>query len=273
MENIPKKGTRENLMEDRENAFLSRQLVTLNCKLDLPLGVDDLRYAGVAAEATSAFLTEWEFKSLLKLVPGSSTTAVAAARAKAASATVASATAVNGDEASALAAANGFRQRRRIGRGDREAAAEQSGPPCRYDLIDTPELLADLAERLRQSPRIAVDTETTDLDNKVAKLVGLCLSVESRAGYYLPVGHVEGRNLPLEEVRRVLKPILDDPSKRLLFHNAKYDLPILDRHGLMPAEIGRPGKLVDTMVAAYLANPGNASCPWTTWPCVISATR
>ena len=46
VDNIPKKGTRENLKADRENAFLSGQLVTLSCKLELPLGLDDLRYAG-----------------------------------------------------------------------------------------------------------------------------------------------------------------------------------------------------------------------------------
>jgi DNA polymerase-1 len=260
VDNIPKKGTRENLKADRDNAFLSRQLVTLNCKLELPLGVDDLRYAGIAAEATSAFLAEWEFKSLLKLVPGSATTAVAAARAK--SAAAAASTSINaapGDDATVLSA-GGATGAAVLAEAIEEAASDGNPPPdgepLNYHLIDTPELLADLAERLRQSPLIAVDTETTDLDNKVAGLVGICLSVESHAGYYLPIGHKEGRNLPLETAQAALKPIFDDPAKRLIFHNAKYDLPILRRHGLEPAELTRPGKLVDTMVAAYLANPG-----------------
>ena len=276
VENIPKKGTREYLKADRDNAFLSRQLVTLNCKLELPLGVDDLKYAGVAAEATSEFLMEWEFKSLLKLVSGSSTTAVAAVRAKAASAgasakSAAGSSTVSGSSSagahgsssdSATAVLDGGEAASDSGTGSADGSTEAGaapagdGIPLRYELIDTPELLEELAVRLRASPLIAVDTETTDLDNKVAKLVGICLSIESHAGYYIPVGHMEGRNLPLEEAQRALKPIFDDPSKRLLFHNAKYDLPILERHGLLPAEIGRPGKLVDTMVAAYLSNPG-----------------
>jgi DNA polymerase I len=267
VDNIPKKGTRENLKADRDNAFLSRELVTLNCKLELPVGIDDLRYSGIAAEATAAFLTEWEFKSLLRLVPGTSTSAVAAARSKAA-----------GTPASAAAKAPGATALTGSGDAVSSSSAEESGaslredpsgasaaedvvpvapgPPLNYQLIDTAELLETLAERLRGSRLLAVDTETTDLDTKVADLVGVCLAVESHAGYYIPVGHKEGRNLPLERVREVLKPILDDPSRRLIFHNAKYDLPILERHGLLPAGLGRAGKLVDTMVAAYLANPG-----------------
>ncbi|MDB5049094.1 MAG: polA, partial [Fibrobacteres bacterium] len=192
------------------------------------------------------FLVEWELKSLLKLVNGSATTS-AAARA-----------AANND--SGLTIANGAAPVAELAEAIGEAAAapgaEARAPNPRYELIDTPESLAAMAARLDAATLIAVDTETTDLDNKVAGLVGVCLSIEAGAGFYLPVGHVEGRNLPLAEVQKTLKPILDNPSKRLLFHNAKYDLPVLERHGLLPADIERPGKLADTMVAAYLANPG-----------------
>ncbi|MEO7427138.1 MAG: DNA polymerase I [Fibrobacteria bacterium] len=262
VENIPKKGLRENLKNDRESAFLSQKLVTLNCALELPLGLDDLRFPGVAAEATSAFLVEWELKSLVRLVAGSGTAAVTAARA--ASAGSDPAFAGNGAAATAEPASG----KGQAGSGKAPATASAGGADAekaaapvrtdnpRYELIDTPELLARLADRLRSSPLIAIDTETTDLDNKVAELVGLCLSIAADAGFYLPIGHREGRNLSLESVQKALKPVFDDPSKRVLFHNAKYDLPILERHGLLPAEIERPGKLADTMVAAYLVNPG-----------------
>ncbi len=254
VENIPKKGLRENLKNDRDNAFLSQKLVTLNCDLELPLGLDDLRFPGVEAETTSAFLVEWEFKSLLKLVAGSGTTAVAAARtaeskaAEAAAGMDAARENAEGKDSGAGAAADG--------EGNTVPAAPVRTDNPRYELIDTPESLASLYDRLKSAPVIAMDTETTDLDNKVAKLVGLCLSIAADSGFYLPIGHAEGRNLDLEAVQKALKPIFDDPSKRMVFHNAKYDLPILARHGLLPAEIDRPGKLVDTMVAAYLVNPG-----------------
>jgi DNA polymerase-1 len=252
VENIPKKGLRENLKNDRENAFLSKKLVTLDCDVKAPVPLDDLAYRGVNAEATSAFLAEWELKSLLKLVPGGATTAKATAVAQASL------------DLPTLADAPGEAPAGEIAAAVAEAAADyperQPEPEARYELVDTPELLAALAKRLEAAGRIAVDTETTDLDNKVAELVGLCLAIEPFAGYYVPVGHKEGRNLPLAEVKAVLAPILAEPTKLLLFHNAKYDLPILRRAGLIEADFAWPGRperrLADTMVAAHLSNPG-----------------
>lgn len=225
---ISKKGTRENLIAGKDDAFLSKKLVILETALALPVTLDDLAYRGVNAPAMAAFLEEWELKSLLRFVPG-----------------VPKSGAETADGPAGLIA---------------ETAAsplpiERPTNP-RYVLIDTPEALDELARKLSAAPILAVDTETTSLDTKTAELVGVCLSIESGAGFYLPVGHVEGRNLPLAAVQQALKPLLDDPAKLLLFHNGKYDLPILSRHGLLPSGLETPGKLADTMVAAYLANPG-----------------
>ncbi len=249
VDNITKKGLRENLKNDRDNAFLSQRLVTLHAALELPLGIDDLSYKGVDAEAMTAFVEEWELRSLLRLIPGAPT---AAARKLAATVREA---AIDQNHANATQAA-AVEQRQ----GEAQNAASISpsipAPEAKYELVATPEALADLVVKLKAAPLIAVDTETTDLDTKIADLVGLCLSIEAEAGYYLPVGHLVGPNLVLSVVVAALKPIFDDPNKRLLFHNAKYDLPVLARHGLLPQGLEKPGKLVDTMVAAYLANPG-----------------
>jgi DNA polymerase-1 len=252
VENIPKKGLRENLKAGRENAFLSKRLVTLDCDVKSPVSLDDLRYQGVNAEATTAYLAEWDLKSLIRLVPGGVTAAKAAAAAQAAL------------DLPNLGTAPATAPAAEIAREVAEAAAdfpeERPEPEARYELVDTPEALAALAKRLDAAGTIAVDTETTDLDNKVAELVGICLSIEPHAGYYLPVGHAEGRNLPLALAREVLAPLLAEPSKLLIFHNAKYDLPILRRNGLLAPDFGWPGtparRLADTLVAAHLANPG-----------------
>jgi DNA polymerase I len=247
VDNITKKGLRENLKNNRDNAFLSQQLVTLQASLELPLSVDDLRYPGVNVEAMTAFLEELELRSLLKMVPGAPTAAARKAAVQSASRTASPTT--NQDASPAE------------GTGVVSEEIAPSGPVepivnLGYELVVTSEALSNLISKLTTFTIIAVDTETTDLDNKIAGLVGICLSVEANAGYYIPVGHTEGPNLSLTEVVAALKPVLDNPEKRLLFHNAKYDLPILARHGLLPLGLEKPGKLVDTMVAAYLANPG-----------------
>ncbi len=226
VENVSKKGLRENLIKDRDNAFLSKELVTLHCNLELPLGLDDLRYPGVNAEALKTFLEHYELKSVIKLIPG----AVAA---------------------SASAKPGG-------------APAEPVAPPTipakpagNYTLVNESAALRDLIGKLKDVKVLAVDTETTSLDTRVAKLVGICLSFASGTGYYLAVGHSEGPNLDLAEVQSLLKPVFDDPKRTLVFHNAKYDLPVLARHGLAPEGLDKQGKLVDTMIAAYLANSGD----------------
>ena len=262
VDNITKKGLRENLKNDRDNAFLSQKLVTLHADLKLPIELDDLCCPTLDAAALTAFLEEWELKSLLKMIPGPKAAAAKAAPTKAAPAKPAS---------SAAPAAGETDDEALVQELDAELASDgtsivtgsapsrdlfEPGPALHYELVATPEALAALCSKLSAAVLIAVDTETTDLDTKVAKLVGICLSIEACAGYYIPVGHVEGPNLLLAEVVAALKPILDNPAKRLIFHNAKYDLPVLARHGLLPAGIEKPGKLVDTMVAAYLANPG-----------------
>jgi len=252
VENISKKGLRENLKAGRENAFLSKKLVTLDCDVKSPVALEDLRYQGVNAEATTAYLMEWELKSLVRLVPGGATAAKGMAAGQAALDLPNLGTAPGAAPAAAIA--------QEVAEAAADYPQERPEPEARYELIDTPEALAALAKRLEAAGRIAVDTETTDLDNKVAKLVGLCLSIEAHAGYYLPVDHLEGRNLPLALVKEVLAPILAEPSKLLLFHNAKYDMPILRRHGLLAADFAWPGtperRLADTLVAAHLANPG-----------------
>lgn len=251
VDNISKKGLRENLKNDRENAFLSKRLVTLHCELELPVSLDELRYPGLDSDSISDFLDEWELLSLKKMVPREAPTA---ATVKEETAGYPAKSTYFGAESETNNSVEGLEVEGPGAEGQVVNAAPVE--KLRYELVATPDDLRQLCDKLHLSPLIAVDTETTSLDNKIAELVGICLSIEACAGYYIPVGHVEDCNLPLAEVVVALKPIFDDASKRLLFHNAKYDLPILERHGLLPGGLNKPGKLVDTMVAAYLSNPG-----------------
>ena len=250
VDNITKKGLRENLKNEREMAFLSQKLVTLECHLELPVTLDDLRYPGMQTDTIKGFLEKWELKSLLKMVPlQKSAGPIGIQKNNSENPTDIIfdenigeiSDDINGNISAENTEAN-------------YATAAQGN----YQLINSLESLQELGVKLADSatPVIAIDTETTSLDTLLASLVGICISIETNAGYYLPIGHLEGVNLSLTDVIAVLKPILDDPNKRLIMHNAKYDLPVLERHGLLPAGLEKPGKLVDTLVAAYLSNPG-----------------
>jgi DNA polymerase-1 len=63
--------------------------------------------------------------------------------------------------------------------------------------------------------------------------------------------HLDPRNLPFADVRRVLRPLLADPSVGKCGQNLKYDLQVLARHGLPVA-----GLADDCMVLSFLLESG-----------------
>jgi len=125
-------------------------------------------------------------------------------------------------------------------------------------VIDTSESLDVLARSLAGAPIFAFDLETDTTDEMQANIVGLSFSSGVGEAYYVPVGHLPlpsgeepGRQLPLEAVLSRLGPVLSDPAVGKTGHNAKYDMMVLARHGVWVE-----GLRFDSMVAAYLLNPG-----------------
>jgi DNA polymerase-1 len=96
---------------------------------------------------------------------------------------------------------------------------------------------------------LAFDVETTGNNPFADDIVGISLCRERGSAVYIPIRHVHGPNLP--EAPAILKPVMEDPSVAKIGHNLKFDILMLRREGINVA-----GPLFDTMVAAYLLNPG-----------------
>jgi DNA polymerase-1 len=111
-----------------------------------------------------------------------------------------------------------------------------------------------LLEKISQAKALAFDVETTDIDPMKARLVGVSLAFGEGEGYYIPVGHLEGQQLPWELVREKLSRILGDETIAKYAHHAKYDMIMLRRNGV---EV--KGLAFDTMVAGWLVNPAGRS--------------
>ncbi len=114
-------------------------------------------------------------------------------------------------------------------------------------VVDTAEKLDRLVARIRETGEIALDVETTSTDPMQAALVGIAIAVTAEESYYVPVGHDEGTQLPLDIVRSSLDPAITDGAVSLYTHHGKYDLQVLARHGYTERPI-----TFDTMIAAYL---------------------
>lgn len=118
-------------------------------------------------------------------------------------------------------------------------------------------VLEAIAQDLQKCALVAFDVETDSLRSLDTKLVGISLAYgipdacECEA-VYIPVGHNEGDQLPLETVINTLKPLLEDPILQKIAHNAKFDINVLSEYG-----INVKGLHFDTMIADYLVDPSH----------------
>ena len=122
-----------------------------------------------------------------------------------------------------------------------------------YHAVLSADDLADLAEKIKAAPMVAVDTETTSLNPMVAEVVGMSIATTPHEAYYIPFGHTglgSEKQLDRETVFAVMKPILEDPAIKKCGQNIKYDLLVLKNAG-----IHLDGIAFDTMIASYIIDP------------------
>jgi len=231
---------RESLMDNAEKIRISRELVRLREDAPLEITLDDLEVRAPEAEALMGFLTLMEFRSLTKRI---------AERLKI------DAPAIPDRPAS-----------------DDHAPAPQAAPEAAFDTaayacIRDAATLADWLARAIDQGFVAVDTETTSLDEMRAELVGVSLALAPGVAAYVPLGHKTGAGdlfgaaklaegqMPLDEALALLKPVLEDASVLKIGQNMKYDAKIFARHGIAVAPIDDT-MLMSSAMYAGLHNHG-----------------
>lgn len=126
--------------------------------------------------------------------------------------------------------------------------------PIKPEIIDTTEKLDQLVNKLKTFTNINVawDTETTGLEPRDAKLVGIgcCWGENLTDMAYIPVYHTSGIYLKQEEILTALTPILESENYPKVLQNAKFDRLIFLNQG-----INLKGVVFDTMLASYLLDP------------------
>ena len=131
-----------------------------------------------------------------------------------------------------------------------ETEAAEKVSNLAYDTILTWEMFDAWMARINAAPLVAVDTETTSLDEMRARIVGVSFSVEPGAAAYIPLAHDYAdapAQLPIDEVLARLKPWLEDPARPKLGQNVKYD-----RHVFANHDITVRGYAHDTMLQSYV---------------------
>ena len=266
------------LTENRDQAIQSKRLATIVTDAPVTLDLEGARALNYDPDAARRVLYELEFYSLADKLPrrlGEEDAPVVVARetrpapANVAVRPVSANAAGDGDDAAQL---NLF------GQDELQALAEEGdvvAPPLAPSvtpktptaaaskstntlIIDTSEALDVLARALAGADIFAFDLETDSTNELQAGIVGLSFALGPGEAFYIPVGHTtdsEGNapayQLPETDVLNRLRPVLADEAVGKVGHTAKFDMLVLAQHGV-PVR----GLRFDTMVAAYLLNPG-----------------
>ncbi|TKW67024.1 MAG: DNA polymerase I [Paracoccus denitrificans] len=220
---------RQTLIDFADQIRVSKRLVELDCDTPLDFSIDTLEIADPDPETLLGFLTQMEFRTLSNRVAERFAVEAPVIAEKPAAST---STAATGPDWPAIDIAN-------------------------YQTVTNEADLETWIASIRDLGAVAIDTETTGLNEMTADLVGISLCTGPGMACYIPVGHVAGGadlfstgalvegQLPLELVLDRLKPVLEDAAILKIGQNIKYDWKMLARHGIRMAPIE------DTMLMSY----------------------
>lgn len=226
----------QNIKDNLDNIKIDHQLASIVCDLDLALDWHDLKLSQPNTEQLRHLYTELEFRNQLQSLdhPNNPNTPVYQQTSQ---------SIVKAEQKTESIAvedhANLSSQDDQLGEATYHTVLEQAD----WEL---------LLQRMQQADHFAIDTETTNLDYRVAELVGFSIAFDANEAYYVPLAHdYEGapEQLSREQVLAQIKPILENEQVKKIGHHLKYDAHIFANHG-----ITIQGWYFDTMLASYVLN-------------------
>ena len=231
---IDKKSLLEKLTNNKEMAFLSKELVTIKTDMELEIKDEDLKLSKPKYDELDQFFQKVGFNTIRLRWKEK-------------------AFKDNGIKFDSIT------------KDDEVAKAETSNK--KYKMLTSFSEIREYIKKLKLGDYLAFDLETDSLDRNNCEIVGIALSNKEDEGVYIPVENSKSNkeimdlfsntnekkwaiSLELDEVVRELKPILEDDNIYKCGQNVKFDSYIIKRFGINVNPIK-----FDTMVASYLINP------------------
>ena len=103
---------------------------------------------------------------------------------------------------------------------------------------------------------IAIDTETTGLAFTSNRIIGISFAYRNNdnkiVSFYIPFRHrdIENTNCSIIDLKPHIQDALSNPRKRYIFHNAKFDMHMLDNEEIYITL----DRIEDTMILAFIIN-------------------
>ncbi|MQG41307.1 MAG: DNA polymerase I, partial [SAR202 cluster bacterium] len=209
LEEVTRPSVKQSLEEFKDRAFSNRELMTIDRESPVELDLEKAKFGDFDRTAVVDLMTELEFFTVIPRIPET-----------------------GGSQGSSV---------------DASSSAQAPCEGANYTVVQEKEQLDQMLAVLHEAGSFSFDTETTGLDAVQAGLVGISFSTEPSVAWYVPVGHQEGEQLPMEEVLAAVRPLFESPDISKCAHNANYDMTILASHGIICQGVD-----FDTMVAAHL---------------------
>jgi DNA polymerase I len=227
IDQLEKKKLRENLLEHKADALMSRALVALKDDCDIELDVRDLRFGKRDTETLRRIYSELGFVRHLSLLDQLETPAAEEERGATAGVDTALPRSV--------------------------PTAQPEVAPGSYRVLVKPDELEALAAEVRKTGTLALEVATPSAGGRDTAIIGLGLAASAGEACYLPFGHRyvgAPTQLSLSDFARVFRDLLTDRSIKKLSHNLKRCRTLLLRNGLDLDGFG-----FDAHLASYLLDP------------------
>ena len=222
-ESIKNKSHIQKLIDSKENAFLSKKLVTIKTDIELDLNIPTFKNADFFQNAElKALFTDWEFNSLAdKFVESFSL-----------------------EQQIVSSTPNKKPQDSTTPKTANDSHVEI---PKNYQLVNNKILLENLCEKLTSVDLFCFDTETTGLDIISDHPIGIAISTRPNEGYYIPLIAKHLEDIDADFIKQKISSFFADSAISKVAHNLKFDYQMLKNFG-----ISIDGPCFDTMVEHHL---------------------
>ena len=197
VESIARNNTREKIKENKELAYMSQRLITLDDQVPLPVSLPDLRLKSWDQHEVEVLLKDMEFNRLI----------------------------VRADKINKIITGT-----------DIVGTLSEISTQQNYHAVNSDEAFSDLLSRCKKSGMFVFDLETDSLDVFTARIAGIALSFKENEAFYIAINHPDSA-LDEKTVLAALKPMFEDPAIKKIAQNIKFDAMIMGQHGINVANM------------------------------------
>lgn len=238
IDQIEKKSVATKLLENKENAFLSKELATIKIDTPFHMNFEEAIFEKPDFEKLISLFAELEFKSFaaklkkLFLEESKKETVESAQPAK--------------DENEELPVS------------DQLNVFDKN--KVKYKLITKEKEAKELAALLSESDLFVFDTETDGLDTLSVKLAGCAFSVKAKQAFFVATNPSRESSslfsmdlsdrLSVDSFIKIFRPVFQNDKIKKICQNGKYDISVLRSYGIDVKNF-----FFDTMLASYVIDP------------------